>query len=96
MVSPCLTTQPLKSSSSAHPVPHIVGICSPASLHCPLQPHYGSAQIPPPPRSHELLLFSVSAQGCTLQRQEPQEIQREVQSLVLACSEREVGEYSGK
>ncbi|KAI1239840.1 hypothetical protein IHE44_0011275 [Lamprotornis superbus] len=36
--------------AEAHPVPHILGFCSPTSLHCPLQPSYSSAQIPPPSR----------------------------------------------
>ncbi|KAK4815969.1 hypothetical protein QYF61_010837 [Mycteria americana] len=56
--------------------PHVPGLCSPTSLHCPAQPRYGSARIPPPARSHDLLLLSAPASGRTLPRPEPQEVQQ--------------------
>lgn len=88
-VSPCPTTQPHKSCSSVHPVPHIPGLCSPTA--CTARCSLTEAA----PKS--LLLPGVTtcccSQGCTLPRQEPQEIQQgEVQSPVPACSDREVGE----
>jgi len=78
-----LQGQPVPHRSSPQPCPpphptlcpHGPGICSPTSLRCPLQPRDGSAQIPPPARSHGLGLLSASPQAPTLPRQEPQQAQ---------------------
>lgn len=57
--------------------PYILVLCYPTSLCCLVQPCYGHSQFPPPAWIHNLMLHSVSPQGCTHQGRSPKKLMKE-------------------